>query len=195
MKFDYTPGQTPLDPDETEGLIPRHITIQKQLNEWEQQNIITAEIWAFSKKRLHLEILTHDFLQKVHKKMFNKTWRWAGKFRQTLKTIGPEPYKITTELKDLFEDAIYQINHQIYSIDEIAYRFHHRLVKIHPFPNGNGRHARLMTDMLLHSLKQPRFNWGSQQLIEIEPIRKQYIKALKMADKGDYTNLAKFVRS
>jgi len=195
MQFHYAPGATPLDPDETEGLLPQHIMRQSELNEWEQENITSAEIWAFSKKQIPAKLLTIDFTQKLHKKMFAATWRWAGKFRMTLKTIGIDPYQIPSELKTLLEDVIYQINHQSYMIDEIAYRFHHRLVKIHPFPNGNGRHARLMTDLLLKSLGQKRFSWGQAHLVHAGPVRDEYITALRQADKGDYKALALFVRS
>ncbi len=195
MPFHPIPGATPLDPDEMEGLLPQHITQQNDLNEWEQDNIINAEIWIFSKKHAYEKILTTDFTKKLHKKMFDATWRWAGKFRQTAKNIGVEPYKIAEELKNLITDVQYQIEYHSYAVDEIAYRFHHRLVKIHPFPNGNGRHARLMTDLLLISLAQTRFSWGKAHLAQSGPVRDQYIAVLRQADKGDYQGLAQFVRS
>lgn len=195
MKFHYPDGSTPLDPDEIEELVPSHITRQDELNEWEQENIIKAEIWAFSNKHSYQNILMSDFVRKIHQKMFDLTWKWAGKFRKTLKTIGSDPFLIATELKILLEDTQYQIEHHTYSIDEIAYRFHHRLVKIHPFSNGNGRHARLITDLLLINLDQPRFSWGQTQLTNTGPARNQYIDALRKADRGDYCALAQFVRS
>lgn len=195
MKFEYQIGATPLDPDETEGLIPGHIATQKQLNEWEAANILEAEKWLFSNKHDE-ELLSLEFTTKLHKKMFSDTWRWAGTFRKTEKSIGITPMYITTELKNLLEDTSYQIQHQIHSIDEIAYRFHHRLVKIHPFPNGNGRHARLMTDFLLIQTGHSRFSWGRQAALNTaSPVRKQYIEALRQADKFNYEPLATFVRS
>ena len=135
--------------------------------------------------------------------MFSDTWRWAGVLRSTEKTIGVAPFNITTDLINLLEDTRYQIihcepNHAAdYNrhIDEIAYHFHHRLVAIHPFPNGNGRHARLMTDVLLTQAGRPPFTWGNKNLVVISPVRHQYIAALRKADKHDYTALAKFVRS
>jgi Fic-DOC domain mobile mystery protein B len=195
MHFEYPFGATPLDPDETQDLKPKHITTQGELNEWEQNNITNANIWAFSKNYSYHDILTIDFIRKIHNKMFDITWKWAGKFRQSLKNIGIDPSQITTELKKLFDDVVYQINHQVYSYDEIASRFHHRLVKIHPFPNGNGRHARLVTDLLLSSLQQTRFSWGKEKIADTDSLRNQYINALKCADKEDYHALFKFVRS
>lgn len=194
MKFEYAPGATPLDPDEINGLIPLHITTQGQLNEWEAANILQAENWLFSTSN-HGDFLTIDFIKRLHIRMFNDTWKWAGNFRSTEKSIGICPYQITTDLNNLLEDVRYQIINQSLPFDEVAYRFHHRLVAIHPFPNGNGRHARLITDLLLTQTGQPRFTWGKQKLEPEGPIRKQYINALKKADAHDYGLLAEFVRS
>ena len=187
-------GATSLDPDITSTLIPLHITMQAQLNEWEALNILKAEKWLFSISNLG-NFLTIDFIKLLHKKMFDETWKWAGTFRKTATNIGVDSQKITTELKNLLDDVSFQIINSSYLIDEIAYRFHHRLVSIHPFPNGNGRHARLMTDVLLVQAGNPRFSWGRQKLETEGPTRKQYIAALQDADKYDYTTLAEFVRS
>lgn len=201
LKFEYPHGATPLDPDEAIGLIPRHISLQSELNEWEETNILKAENWLFSKKSFD-NIFEIDFLKLVHKKMFDDVWKWAGVFRQTEKSIGVAPFNISTDLKNLLEDIQYQlihasknstIDHQ--NIDEIACRLHHRLVFIHPFPNGNGRHARLMTDILLTQTGRPRFSWGNNNLTQATSARGQYIAALKNADKHDYKALLAFVRS
>lgn len=194
MKFEYALGATPLDQDEINGLIPLHIATQGQLNEWEAANILKAESWLFSSAD-HGDFLTIDFTKLLHVKMFDDTWTWAGEFRSTERNIGVTPFKITTDLNNLLEDVRYQIIHEIFPLDEIAYRFHHRLVAIHPFPNGNGRHARLMTDLLLVQAGQPRFTWGRKKLDAEGPMRKQYIDALRYADRHDYSALAAFVRS
>lgn len=194
MKFEYPSGATPLDPDEIDGLIPLHITTLGQLNEWEAENILEAENWLFSTANLE-NFLTIDFIRLLHKKMLGNTWRWAGTFRNTAKNIGVDASKITMELKNLLDDATYQIIHSSYPIDEIAYRFHHRLVLIHPFPNGNGRHARMTTDLLLAQAGNSKFTWGKENLVAEGLTRKKYIEALKQADKHDYTALAAFVRS
>lgn len=193
MKFNYPPGATPLDPDEAAGLLPAHITTQGQLNEWELANIVEGERWAYSRKRS--DLLSIQFVKRLHKQMFGNTWRWAGIFRGTEKNIGVDPAQITTELKKLFDDVAYQIEHKIYPLDEIATRFHHRLTWIHPFPNGNGRHARLMTDLLLKQNGAEPFNWGNSDLIVAGEIRDRYIAALRAADGRDYALLFKFVRS
>lgn len=171
-----------------------HITIQSQLNEWEAANILKAEMWLFSNAN-HGNFLSIGFTKLLHTKMFDSTWKWAGQFRLTERNIGVSPFTITTELSNLLEDVRYQVIHESFPMDEIAYRFHHRLVAIHPFSNGNGRHARLFTDLLLEQAGQPRFTWGRKRLETEGPIRKQYIHALQDADKHDYAALAEFVRS
>lgn len=195
INFNYPPGATPLNPDEINGLMPLHITTQSELNEWEAANILKAEDWAFTSTHKG-NFLTIDFIRLLHKKMFDETWSWAGTFRNSNKNIGNTDYSmITTTLANLLDDVIFQIVNNTYPIDGIAYRFHHRLVSIHPFANGNGRHARLMTDILLAQAGKPRFTWGKGQLESVNPVRKQYIAALKAADKHDYSLLNRFVRS
>jgi Fic-DOC domain mobile mystery protein B len=192
MKFDYPSGSTPLEPGELAGLIPKHITTQEELNAWEEKNIIEAEPWAFKQK----DIVSIEFIKKLHKRMFDRTWEWAGEFRTSEKNIGVYWAQITIKLRELCDDVNYQLDHDIYSKDEIVIRFHHRLVFIHAFANGNGRHARLIADVL--SVKQggSRFTWGMHQdLIKATPIRKQYIEALQLADRGDYSKLLLFAQS
>ncbi|HIJ95420.1 MAG TPA: mobile mystery protein B [Desulfuromonadales bacterium] len=194
MNFDYPEGATPLDPDEARGLLLSHITNRTELDRWEQENIVEAETWAF--RRAPRDILTEDFIKKLHKRMFGTVWRWAGEFRATSKNIGVPAWQITTDLRNLCADCATWIEHGIVVPDEIAACFHHRLTAIHPFPNGNGRHARLMTDVLLvHLLKRPRFSWGSGNLINAGDCRQQYIKAIRAADGHDYAALMQFVRS
>lgn len=193
MRFVYPGGATPYNQDDAVHLIPKHITTQNQLNEWEQANILQGERWLFSIKRKH--ILTVDFIQKLHRKMFDKTWMWAGKFRTYNTNIGVHYHTIQESLKALCDDVVYWIENKVFSIDEIAVRFHHRLVAIHAFPNGNGRHARLMTDALLVQLKASRFSWGKHNLVQQSQIRNKYIEALKEADNGNYKLLLDFVRS
>ena len=192
MKIAYPAGSTPLEPEELEGLIPTYITTQEQLNVWEQANIIAAEQWASKKKNL----LSIAFIQKLHNHMFNQTWKWAGKFRFSEKNIGINWYKIPEELQKLCSDVKYQLEHNTFPDDEIAVRMHHRLVWIHPFPNGNGRHARLMADLLIMQRGLQRFSWGAaQNLYESTPVRKKYIETLRLADRGDYSELVAFSRS
>lgn len=193
MKFVYPKGATPYNQDDAAALIPKHITMQKQLNEWEQENILSAERWLFTSN--HKNLLTIGFVKKLHKKMFDKTWRWAGEYRTHNTSIGINYPLIQESLKNLCDDVVFWIENKVFPVDEIAARFHSKLVFIHPFPNGNGRHSRLMTDALLKKLGSSRFTWGSKSLNERSSVRAQYIESLKEADKENIQPLLDFVRS
>lgn len=188
--FDEPDDATPLSEEEKEGLKPSYISNRAELNQAEQQNIVQAEIWARSKNTNPLDI---DFLKMLHKKMFGDVWTWAGRYRDTERNIGIDAYRIGTDLKQLIDDVQFQIDHHSYSKKEIAVRFHHRLVSIHPFPNGNGRHSRLATDILLDFMGEDRFTWGAGNIGERGQIRSNYIAALQAADNHDYNLLIEFV--
>ncbi|MFT4537120.1 MAG: Fic-DOC domain mobile mystery protein B [Saprospiraceae bacterium] len=190
--FEEPDDATPLSEEEKQGLIPSYISTRAELNQAEQRNITQAEIWAFNTRRNPLDV---RFLKNLHKRMFLDVWTWAGEFRKTERNIGVEAYLIPTQLKQLVEDIQYQIDNKSYSLDEIATRFHHRLVFIHPFPNGNGRHSRMATDLLLKYLSMDRFSWGAGDLAPKGEIRSKYIAALREADKQNYEPLLVFVRS
>jgi Fic-DOC domain mobile mystery protein B len=194
IEFKYSEGATPIDFDEAEGLLLTHITTIGELNRWEQDNILEAKMWIDRTKPSN--ILNEKFIKNLHKRMFGNVWKWAGTFRQSNKNIGGSWHQVPMRLRDLCEDTTLWIELQEESPDIIAIRFHHRLVSIHPFPNGNGRHAREMTNLLLkYKLKQPEFTWGSKNLSEAGNIRKQYIESLHSADKGDYKPLLAFVHT
>ena len=190
----YPAGATPIDPDEMHGLIVTHITTRKELDRWEQDNIVEAMAWLDRTKPR--TILTEIFMRELHMKMFGNVWRWAGKFRTTDKSIGGPWQQIPTSLKDLCDDTRLWIELEEDPPDLIALRFHHRLVSIHLFPNGNGRHARLMTDLLAQNILgcQP-FSWGTgEHLSKQGKSRQEYIGALQAADTGDYRPLLAFAR-
>jgi len=194
IDFIYPLGATPLTPEEQDGLKLKHITTRGELDRWEQENIQDAIAWL--KRVRNPDILNEDFILELHKRMFGKVWLWAGQFRRTDKNIGVSWLKIAIELRQLVDDAKVWVELKTYPADEIAYRFHHRLVWIHLFPNGNGRHSRLMADIILTGIfKTEAFTWGQDDLTRANDIRKQYIKALKTADQHDYTLLGEFVRS
>lgn len=194
MRFDYPEGATPLDPDTIAGLIP-NLTTQAELNEWEARNILRAEQWARTARGTNRDLLLLTTLRKLHERMFSLTWRWAGQFRQTQTNIGVEASQIAMRLEQLCGNTRYQIDAQAFPWDELAARFHHELVLIHPFPNGNGRHARLAADWLLIRNGQARFTWGSRSLTEASEFRREYISALKEADQGNIERLLRFVRT
>jgi Fic-DOC domain mobile mystery protein B len=186
---------TPISAEELEGLIPRHITLRSELNEFEQRGVVAGTRWAFGRRRR--DLLTPRFVITLHRQMFRDVWRWAGTCRSTQKNIGVAPEQIQTQLKLALDDARYWIDNQTFSADEIGVRLHHRLVWIHPFANGNGRHARLMADLLVVQLGGARFSWGGADPLSQGDPRKAYIGALKAADKdrNDITALLKFARS
>jgi Fic-DOC domain mobile mystery protein B len=185
-------ASTPLSPEEREGLIPSYITLRGELNEAEQANILDADAWAFSRKR---NVLDERFLNSLHKRMYGNVWRWAGTYRKSQKNIGVAYYKIPTELRALLDDCRYWVERDTYPPDEIAARFHHRLVAIHCYSNGNGRHARLATDLLLKAMGRNPFSWGSTNLVDAGAARAAYIAALREADNHDYGPLFAFARS
>ena len=191
---EYPEHATPLDRNETEGLLLTHITSRSELDRWEQDNINEALAWL--EKHPPKNILSESFMKRLHKKMFGNVWKWAGTFRRTDKNIGVPWYLISVELKKLCDDVAYWLENQIFPEDETAARFHHRLVSVHLFPNGNGRHARLMTDILLENqIGKPPFSWGSANLKAADMDREKYIDALIAADQNDYEPLIRFVRS
>ncbi len=197
MKFFLPKGATPLNPDEMAGLIPQSISNMHDLNAIEQDNILQGTQWAYSRKRK--EVLTEKFLRDLHQKMFGLVWKWAGHYRTSNKTIGVNWFQVPGEILKLIENVRYWITNETYPTDEIAARFHHRLVSIHPFPNGNGRWARVMTDVLLFSLDKEPFTWGQKKKVEsldqAGSSREAYLDALQHADARDYKPLLKFARS
>lgn len=195
MEFQYAPGPTPLDPDEAAGLVPVHITTQADLNAWEQANIVSGVRWAARQKRR--ELLEEGFVRDLHGQMFDKTWQWAGTFRQSNKNIGVDWSQVSVKLRDLLDNTRFQIENHVFNEDEVAVRFHHQLVLIHAFSNGNGRHARLMADLLIARLGRPRLTWGgaSASLTPVGEIRDRYLVALRAADQGQLDGLIEFSRS
>ena len=190
--FEEPDDATPLTPDERKGLIPSDITYRRELNKAEQENIARAQDWALSRRR---DLLSEKFIKSLHGRMFGDVWQWAGNFRTSDRNIGTTYCQIPMTLRDLLADTKAWIEHSAYSSDEIAIRFHHRLVQIHPFPNGNGRHSRLMADLLIMQLGGERFTWGSANLQDPGEVRKRYIGALKAADDHNIGPLLAFARS
>jgi Fic-DOC domain mobile mystery protein B len=187
---------TPLTPEEREGLLPRWIAHRAELNEAEQQNILHGLAWVRRRRgRRPAHVLTVDFVRALHKRMFGDVWNWAGAYRTTARNIGVDAYRIPQETAALLEDVRYWVECDTYPPDEIAVRLHHRLVAIHPFPNGNGRHARLMADILVERLGRQPFSWGAGSLMEIGELRTRYISALRAADNHDIAPLLDFARS
>jgi Fic-DOC domain mobile mystery protein B len=191
--FEEPDSATPLTPEEMRDLIPAHIAYRRELNEAEQENIARAEEWALSRRGR--DLLSERFIKDLHKHMLGDVWRWAGKFRTTQRNIGIDYWLIPMELRQLLDDSQAWIEFGTYAADEIAVRFHHRLVRIHPCPNGNGRHARLMADLLVMRLGRERFSWGRESLRDRGAARTRYMEALRAADNHDIPLLVAFSRA
>jgi Fic-DOC domain mobile mystery protein B len=196
LDFNYIKGQTPLDDEEKEGLKIPTIATRGELDEFEQNNIEEALFWVLSKKFKIEKILTESFIRSLHKRMYGKVWSWAGEFRRTNKNIGVDKWQISTALKSLLDDVLFWAANETYPPDEIAIRLKHRLVSIHCFPNGNGRHSRLIADLIISKVyHQPVFTWGAKNLNQTSKLRDNYLISVRKADKNDYTSLLKFARS
>lgn len=196
LDFDYIDGQTPLDEEEKEGLLIPAVATRGELDEFEQQNIEQAVQWTLGRAIKPETVFTEEFIRMVHKRMYADVWAWAGEFRKTNKNIGIDKWQIPTELRCLLDDARCWHENNTYPPDEIAVRFKHRIVSIHCFPNGNGRHSRLMADIIIEKIyKHPVFSWGAANLSSEHNARAAYLKAVKAADRGDYSLLLAFARS
>lgn len=192
-EIEYPEGATPLDPDEMEGLKFGHVSTRGELDELEQANIDEGLQWL--KRQKNPDVLTEGFVCDLHKKLLGKVWGWAGRFRKTEKNVGIDPRQVPIQLRQLLDDARYWVESGTYPPIELAARFHHKLVYIHLFPNGNGRHSRIMADAILTKLlDEPAIDWaGGQRLEQMNERRDQYIKALRQADGHDYSALLVFV--
>jgi Fic-DOC domain mobile mystery protein B len=188
-------GNTPLSPEEQDQLIP-DLTTKEDLNEWERQNILEAYGWGFDPRNLRRQDpLAEAYVRELHRRMFDQTWKWAGIYRTTEKNIGIPHYQIRDALAALLGDVCYWLEHRTFEPDELAVRFHHRLVWIHPFANGNGRHARLMADVVVQREGRPAFTWGGADVVRPGNFRSNYIAALRAADASDIRPILKFARS
>ena len=196
IDFEYISGQTPLDEDEKEGLLIESLSSRGELDEFEQLNIERAIEWSISRKFVERIILTEEFVKSLHKQMFGEVWSWAGQFRKSNKNIGVDWTIIGIELKKLLDDTEFWIKNRSYNPDEIAIRFKHRLVRIHCFPNGNGRHSRMMADIIIESIFEMEvFDWRYSSMVRADATRAEYISAIKKADGGNIEPLLDFARS
>lgn len=195
LKVEYNDGQTPIDEEEKVGLLIHTITTRAELDEFEQRNFEEAILWTLNRDFSHSQVFSADFIRNLHARMFDQVWAWAGEFRKSEKNIGVPWYTIPADVKLLLDDVNFWYANQTYTPDETAIRFKHRLVSIHCFPNGNGRHSRLIADVIIENIyKLPIFSWGEKNLTNKSDLRKAYINSLRAADQGDYTSLVAFAR-
>lgn len=194
--FETEDNATPLDEDERLALIPS-ISTRAELNEVERMNINEARVWAMRPSVLkRADLLTDDFARELHRRMFNGVWRWAGRYRTTGKNIGWEVHRLTEGVHNALADAQAWLDYSTYSLPEVAVRLHHQLVVIHPWPNGNGRHARLLADIVIAARKGQELTWGAGADIGAGgDVHQRYIDAARQADAGNYAPLLEFARS
>lgn len=196
LNLDFSDGQTPLDEEDKEGLLIPTISTRGELDEFEQHNIEDALQWALGKSFSMDTVLSEKFILNLHKRMYGNVWEWAGKFRRSNKNLGVDKSQIPMSLRDLCNDTKYWIENGTFTPDEIAIRFKHRLVSIHCFPNGNGRHSRLMADLIITKIfSSMHFSWGAGDLVHKGNTRDAYLHAIRQADKNDYAPLIAFARS
>jgi|ERR1700693_2125294 len=188
-------SNTPLSRDEQADLIP-NLATREELNEWERDNILRARQWALTDRQLaRLNPVSERYVRELHRRMFDQTWEWAGTYRKTEKNLGVPVHQILEKLGQLLGDAEYWLDQKTYEVDECAVRFHYKLVIIHAFPNGNGRHARLIADVVAMKNARDIFSWGSKDLIAPGEARDAYLRVLRAADRGDLKPLLRFARS
>ena len=184
-------GHTELSEEDRQGLIPTYIATRGELFDAEERNIVRA---LRERPPSIDELLDDAYLRQLHLRMFGQVWAWAGAYRLRETNIGIAPAQIPEAVRNLVADTRVWIEGAVFRPDELAVRFHHRLVHTHPFPNGNGRHGRIATDYLILVLGSEQFTWGATLDVETEELRARYVKALQQADDGDYAALIEFVR-
>ena len=196
LEINYVDGQTPLSEEELEGLKIPSVTTREELDEFEQYNIEKAIQWTIGKKFKSEDLFSETFIKGLHKRMYGEVWKWAGSFRNSEKNLGIKSFLIPIHLRQLLDDAAFWYENKTYPPDEMAIRFKHELVSIHCFPNGNGRHSRLMADLIMEKLYgEAFFTWGSSDLVKSNDKRRAYINAIKKADNHDVQDLISFAKS
>lgn len=195
--IDNPEGATPLSPDDILGLKHKHVETRSQLNELEAANILQCQLWASKLKNPTLEaIFDRDFITLLHRALFGEVWDWAGDFRLRELNIGVEPLNIPVDLHNFLEDAKCWIEFSHYTPLELSARIQHRLVQIHPFVNGNGRHSRIFTDIVrIFLLKEKPMKWAKANLEDMTTERAAYISGLRKADGGDFTEFVEYLRN
>ncbi|MFI5035413.1 MAG: mobile mystery protein B [Acidimicrobiales bacterium] len=195
MSYEILPdgdGHTKLSEEDRKGLKPAYIATRGELYEAEQRNIASALLKASPGVP---QLLDDSYLRRLHKSMFEDVWAWAGTYRRRETNLGIDPLEIAVSVKNLLEDTRVWVDESVFEADELAIQFHHRLVLIHPFPNGNGRHGRIAADFLIAAIGSAKFSWGSGLGLDTQALREAYLRALRLADQGEIAELVTFARS
>lgn len=186
--------------DDTSGLILTHLTTRTERNAAEAHIISLAYdkyIFEARRKKQGARWFTNEFICAVHRDMFGSIWDWAGKYRTDNLNIGVDWRLISEQIHLLCDDFLYwDSTTSTMTVLEVAARLQNRLTKIHPFRNGNGRHARLITDIFFYSRRHPLPEWPQTHLMsEGHQIRELYIAAMQKADQGDFSSLIRFLEN
>ncbi len=191
---DQPEGATPID--DVSGLLV-DITTRGELNDAEGLNILTATDWI-DKGRID-DLFTVQFYRELHTKMYDQVWSWAGALRsQTGQTTHPgsRPEAVDLDLGRVameFHCEWEALNDNSHLLPFIS-RYHHALVLVHPFNNGNGRWSRLAADAVIQRLAgRPPLTWATDTLVVDSDERKEYIAALQAADTGDFQPLLDYI--
>ena len=195
-RFEPADDATPLTGEEQAALIPS-LSTRAELNQLERLNINAARVWAMRASVLRRpDLLSDGFARELHRRMFNQVWQWAGRYRTTEKNLGWEVHRLAEGVRNIFDDAKAWFEHSTYPLPEAAVRLHHRLVLIHPWSNGNGRHSRLMADIVVAANGGKELTWGAgQDLVVSGEVRRRYIEAVRQADRGNIRPLVEFAQS
>ena len=193
----HAPGATPLTEADLTGLLIPSVTTHGELNAVEAANIIRAQEWALHARGVRLpNMLSDDFLQRLHRHLFGDVWRWAGDYRLANTNLGVPHQQIREHLRNVYADALVWFERKVYSPEEFAVRLHHRVVTVHPFRNGNGRHARMLANLVLvRHFKRDPLPWSNSPLRAASAVRQVYLAALRAADDGDLAPLLAFANS
>jgi Fic-DOC domain mobile mystery protein B len=185
-------GATPFDVD---GLRLTHLRTREAIYDAEAENILLA-YQKYLRRRLspNRAWFTEGFVRQVHRDMLGAVWEWGGRYRETELTIGVPAHQIREEIAKLCDDRLFWDKDKNMPIIERAARLHARLAWIHPFRNGNGRHARLITDIFLYSHRHALPEWPHSELIQEGTPREEYLVAMKQADRGNFESLITFTK-
>lgn len=181
-------GRTSLTVQDLQGLKLPFVKTRAQLSAVEGPNIVSGKQATLTSRKSRVpNMLSVEYLRELHSRMFNDVWDWAAQIPSTelQNEFAASVPGIRPQLSILYADAIeYWLNDKRMTPEEFAVRVHHRVVKIHPFRNGNGRHSRLLADLLLsENFGLETFTWGgSAQLGAGDLYRQPYLEGLKAAD-------------
>ena len=135
--------------------------------------------------------ISEYLIRNLHKLVTAETDKeWAGNYRNSNVIIvgsehtPPDAFEVSIVMGDLIKWL--RGNQKKLHPIELAAIFHHKLVFIHPFFDGNGRTARLAMNLLLMQKSYP-------MAVMLKNDRKKYYQTLSRADEKDYAPFVRFI--